>query len=187
MTCRGGPPSRGVERAVRERGRTPAKPAGRMRPKREPATRRESKSRRVGPQAHPHINGRGRALHRPPRHPHAWAVAFLVSQLLLAALWWRFGWRVGVPGLLVSHGALVWATLWPRSRWMSRACSTSPSSPWTTCSTPRRPSRRSAAVSRPSSSWSSPSTPWSARDVSARMTSATRPSSAGRVCTASPR
>ena len=69
---------------------------------------------------------RGRALHRPPRYPHAWAVAFLVSQLLLAASWWRFGWRVGIPGLLLSHGALVWATLWPRSRWLSPVLSRLP-------------------------------------------------------------
>lgn len=62
---------------------------------------------------------RGRALHRPPRYPHAWTAAFIASQLLLAALWWRLGWRVGVAGLLLSHGALMWATLWPRSRWLS--------------------------------------------------------------------
>lgn len=58
-------------------------------------------------------------LHRPPRHPHAWAAAFAVSQVLLAALWWHYGWRVGVPALLLSHGALVWGTLWPRSRLFS--------------------------------------------------------------------
>ena len=60
-----------------------------------------------------------RGLHRPPRYPHAWAAAFIASQLLLAALWWRHGWRAGVPALLLSHGALAWATLWPRSRWLS--------------------------------------------------------------------
>lgn len=54
-------------------------------------------------------------LHRPPRHPHAWAGVFVASQLLLIVLWWLYGWRVGVPVLLLSHGALVWATLWPRS------------------------------------------------------------------------
>lgn len=58
-------------------------------------------------------------LHRPPRYPHAWAAAFLGSQLLLVALWWRYGWRAGAAALLLSHGALVWATLWPRSRWLS--------------------------------------------------------------------
>ena len=69
---------------------------------------------------------RGRGLHRPPRHPHAWTAAFIASQLLLAALWWRFGWRVGAPALLLSHGALVWATLWPRSRWLSPVLSRLP-------------------------------------------------------------
>ena len=58
-------------------------------------------------------------LHRPPRHPHTWAIAFIVSQVLLVALWWQYGWRAGVPGLFLSHGALVWATLWPQSRWLS--------------------------------------------------------------------
>lgn len=67
----------------------------------------------------PPAGGRGRALHRPPRYPHAGTAAFIASQLLLAALWWRYGWRVGAAGLLLSHGALVWATLWPRSRWLS--------------------------------------------------------------------
>jgi len=58
-------------------------------------------------------------LHRPPRHPHAWAGVFGFSQVLLVAAWWLHGWRVGVPVLLLSHGALAWATLWPRSRWLS--------------------------------------------------------------------
>ncbi|MBW3551597.1 MAG: polysaccharide deacetylase family protein, partial [Proteobacteria bacterium] len=59
------------------------------------------------------------ALHRPPRRPHLWAVWFALSQVLLVALWWHYGWRIGVAVLLLSHGALVWATLWPRSRWLS--------------------------------------------------------------------
>lgn len=65
-------------------------------------------------------------LHRPPRHPHAWALAFALSQCALAVLWWRYGWRVGVPGLLLSHGALVWGTLWPRSRLFSPVLSRLP-------------------------------------------------------------
>ena len=74
----------------------------------------------------PPAGARGRTLHRPPRHPHAWAAVFLVSQLLLTALWWRYGWRIGAPALLLSHGALVWATLWPRSRWLSPVLSRLP-------------------------------------------------------------
>lgn len=58
-------------------------------------------------------------LHRPPRYPHAWAGVFIVSQVLLAVLWWQHGWCVGIPALLLSHGALAWATLWPQSRLLS--------------------------------------------------------------------
>ena len=54
-------------------------------------------------------------LHRPPRHPHAWAWALLASQLLVALLWWRLGWRIGLPLLLLSHLAFAWGTLRPRS------------------------------------------------------------------------
>ncbi|MFP7722955.1 polysaccharide deacetylase family protein [Lysobacter sp. A3-1-A15] len=54
--------------------------------------------------------------HRPPRWPHAWAWAFAASQVVLVAAWWQWGWRVGVPLLLLTHGALLWGTLWPASR-----------------------------------------------------------------------
>jgi peptidoglycan/xylan/chitin deacetylase (PgdA/CDA1 family) len=57
-----------------------------------------------------------RLLHHPPRHPHAWAWVFAASQLLVIALWWRWGWPVGLPAMVVSHLTLIWATLWPRSR-----------------------------------------------------------------------
>jgi peptidoglycan-N-acetylglucosamine deacetylase len=43
-------------------------------------------------------------------------VAFALSQLLVAALWWRFGWQVGLPCLLASHVPFLWGALWPRSR-----------------------------------------------------------------------
>lgn len=54
-------------------------------------------------------------LHRPPRRPHAWAWALAVSQLLVVAAWWRLGWRIGLLLLLLSHLALLWGTLRPRS------------------------------------------------------------------------
>lgn len=54
-------------------------------------------------------------LHRPPRRPQAWAWALAVSQLLAVALWWRLGWRVGLPVLLLSHLVFIWGTLRPRS------------------------------------------------------------------------
>lgn len=55
-------------------------------------------------------------LHRPPRRPWGWLLALVLSQALVAALWWRFGWRLGLPCLLASHLPFVWGTLWPRSR-----------------------------------------------------------------------
>src|SRR5690606_6867599 len=55
------------------------------------------------------------ALHQPPRRPHAWAWALVASQLAVALLWWRFGWRLGLPLLLASHLVFVWGTLRPRS------------------------------------------------------------------------
>ncbi|ALN89559.1 polysaccharide deacetylase family protein [Lysobacter gummosus] len=56
------------------------------------------------------------APHRPPRRPWAWLWLFGASQLLMLALWWRFGWAAGLLAMLVSHGAMFWGTLWPRSR-----------------------------------------------------------------------
>jgi len=58
-------------------------------------------------------------LHRPPPRSHAWIGWFLLSQLVLVAVWAAWGWRAGVPALLLSHGALVWATLVPGSGWLS--------------------------------------------------------------------
>lgn len=57
----------------------------------------------------------GAALHRPPRHPHAWAWALLLSQALVALAWWRLGWRIGLPLLLGSHLVFAWGTLRPGS------------------------------------------------------------------------
>lgn len=56
------------------------------------------------------------APHRSPRQPRAWAWWFAASQAAVIALWWRFGWAAGLPAMLLSHGAVVWGTLWPRSR-----------------------------------------------------------------------
>lgn len=58
-------------------------------------------------------------LHRPPRHPHAWAWLFAASQLAVVAAWWIWGWRIGLPALLATHLVLVWATLRPQSRLLS--------------------------------------------------------------------
>ena len=56
-----------------------------------------------------------RSLHRPPRRPHAWAWAFAGSQLLVLAVWWRLGWQVGLPAMLLSHLPFDWGTLDPDS------------------------------------------------------------------------
>ena len=54
-------------------------------------------------------------LHRPPRYPHAWAWLLLASQLGVAALWWHYGWRVGLPAMLASHLLFWWGILVPQS------------------------------------------------------------------------
>ncbi|MGH8078418.1 MAG: polysaccharide deacetylase family protein, partial [Lysobacter sp.] len=60
-----------------------------------------------------------RPLHRPPRRPHVWLAWLAVSQLTVVALWWTWGWRIGVLAMLVSHWTLMWATLRPQSRLLS--------------------------------------------------------------------
>ena len=56
----------------------------------------------------------------PPRHPHAWLVCLLASQVIVFALWWRFGWQVGLPLLFATHVPFWWGTLWPQSRLFAR-------------------------------------------------------------------
>ena len=58
-------------------------------------------------------------LRRSPRRPHAWAWCLLASQVLVLALWWRFGWHVGLPSLVLSHAPFWWATLRPDSALLS--------------------------------------------------------------------
>ena len=52
----------------------------------------------------------------PPRHPHVWFVCLLASQVLAVAIWWRWGWQVGLPILIATHLPFAWGTLWPQSR-----------------------------------------------------------------------
>lgn len=56
------------------------------------------------------------APHRPPRRPWVWLWLFAVSQALVVVAWWRWGWQAGLLGVLITHGAIFWGTLWPRSR-----------------------------------------------------------------------
>lgn len=53
------------------------------------------------------------AIHRVPRHPHAWIWMLAASQLLVVAAWWRLGWHVGLPLMLATHLLFWWGTLWP--------------------------------------------------------------------------
>ncbi|HEU4813440.1 MAG TPA: polysaccharide deacetylase family protein [Xanthomonadaceae bacterium] len=69
-----------------------------------------------------------RSLHRPPRRPHAWAWVFAGSQLLVALVWWRMGWQVGLPALLLSHAPFVWGTLVPDSALFSPVLTRLPTS-----------------------------------------------------------
>jgi peptidoglycan-N-acetylglucosamine deacetylase len=55
------------------------------------------------------------SLHRIPRHPHVWVWLLALSQLLVAAAWWRWGWTLGLPLLLASHAPFWWGTVWPQS------------------------------------------------------------------------
>lgn len=40
----------------------------------------------------------------------------LASQGVVAVLWWRCGWTIGLPALLLSHALVLWGTLRPQSR-----------------------------------------------------------------------
>jgi peptidoglycan/xylan/chitin deacetylase (PgdA/CDA1 family) len=54
--------------------------------------------------------------HRIPRRPHAWLWALVLSQALVAVVWWRWGWTLGLPLMVASHAPFWWGTLWPHSR-----------------------------------------------------------------------
>jgi peptidoglycan-N-acetylglucosamine deacetylase len=56
-----------------------------------------------------------RAPHRIPRHPHAWLLAFALSQAVVAGLWWQYGAAIGIAALVASHAPFWWATFWPRA------------------------------------------------------------------------
>lgn len=56
------------------------------------------------------------ALHRVPRHPHAWWWPLLAAHALVFAAWWQAGWRIGLPLLAATHLAFLWGVLRPSSR-----------------------------------------------------------------------
>ena len=55
-------------------------------------------------------------LHHPPRRPSAWIAYLLLSQLAVALIWWTWGWRWGLPAMVLSHAPLWWGTLKADSR-----------------------------------------------------------------------
>ncbi len=54
-------------------------------------------------------------------------MALLLSQAVVAALWWAWGWRIGLPAMVASHLPFWWGGLWPRSRLYSPVLSRLPS------------------------------------------------------------
>ncbi|QYR53256.1 polysaccharide deacetylase family protein [Lysobacter soyae] len=52
-------------------------------------------------------------FHTPPRHPHVWWFALLASQLFVVWLWIAWGWKIGLPAMLLSHAVLLWGVLYP--------------------------------------------------------------------------
>ena len=55
------------------------------------------------------------SVHRPPVFPHLWLLWFAGAHVLLAALWWAWGWQAAIPVWLGSHGLLLWGTFRPGS------------------------------------------------------------------------
>jgi peptidoglycan/xylan/chitin deacetylase (PgdA/CDA1 family) len=66
------------------------------------------------------------SFHRIPRHPHAWLPCLLLSQLLVVAVWWRYGWHLGLPAMLASHVPFWLATLVPDAALFSPVLRTLP-------------------------------------------------------------
>jgi len=56
------------------------------------------------------------AAPRPARPRYRWAWALAASQLLVVWLWWRFGWQIGLPTMVLSHAYFVGQVFLPRSR-----------------------------------------------------------------------
>lgn len=69
---------------------------------------------------------RARTLHRVPRRPGLILGLLALSQVAVAAVWWRWGWRVGLPAMLLTHLTVVWTTLYPRATLLCPALSRLP-------------------------------------------------------------
>lgn len=57
-----------------------------------------------------------RTQHRVPRRPGLILGLLALSQVAVAAVWWQWGWKWGLPLMLATHLSVVWGTLNPRSR-----------------------------------------------------------------------
>lgn len=55
-------------------------------------------------------------LYRGAAPRHAWAWWLAASQLLVVALWWRWGWPAGLAAMLLSHAFFIGQVFLPRSR-----------------------------------------------------------------------
>ncbi|MGB3392932.1 MAG: polysaccharide deacetylase family protein [Stenotrophomonas sp.] len=55
-------------------------------------------------------------LHRIPVRPWRWVPWLLLSQWLVALLWWWLGWKMGLPLLLASHALFLLPVFLPNSR-----------------------------------------------------------------------
>lgn len=64
--------------------------------------------------------------HRIPAHPWRWVPWLLLSQVLVALLWWWLGWKVGLPLLLASHALFVLPVFLPNSRFYAPVLSRVP-------------------------------------------------------------
>ncbi|MEO6519156.1 MAG: polysaccharide deacetylase family protein [Pseudoxanthomonas sp.] len=58
-------------------------------------------------------------LHRVPRHPHAWWGLALGLHAVVAAVWWQWGWPLGLACLFATHMLFLWGTMRPQSRLFS--------------------------------------------------------------------
>ena len=65
-------------------------------------------------------------LHRIPVRPWRWLPWLLISQLLVALLWWRLGWMWGLPALLLSHALFIVPVFLPNSRFYAPVVSRAP-------------------------------------------------------------
>lgn len=65
-------------------------------------------------------------LHRIPVHPWRWLPWLLVSQLLVALLWWQLGWIWGLPLLLLSHALFIVPIFLPNSRFYAPVVNRAP-------------------------------------------------------------